>query len=360
MKRVKQLCYEQLKHLTTDEIHEAITPTEAGSTVGEPSLSTVLRELMEQEDEVVDGGDKSTASKDRGKEGTKVAVETEEQKKVAMEVEEEKDVSSSVVEVHGEKDSESSVEEIVIQVSDVSEDEGESRKGKRRPTKGLVLQPHLPVSQSEHRKGELGRETTCKGKNIEEQSVEACTSFAAGNHSKAAPEAEYQMEVSPKAYKGAQSDEVLCERDSHEQESKVYSDHTGPKPNEHLSEGRVQEKDVDPKYPVEEPSNMEDQSVVELELRNLALESQRKRSGAWREGKQEKVKEKKPVEKALEVSEDDKAGQVIPSDESEASGTAMVTGGGGADQTTLLELKLREQALQSLLARRRQKIISGQ
>ncbi len=373
---MKQLCYEQLKHMTTDEILEAIEPDKAGIDTG-GNLSSMLNELID-----------TAADKPGAGLSDDVTGEAEEQEVSVGEGEVEMGVSSPV-----DKDGEgsgSSVEEIVIRVSDVSEDDTESRNGKEKREKASVLEPDPVLSQSRRESGEeqpeadpqrllvqplkpssppeSTQETRLKPESSPQEgtkSIESSNTHEGGGTSEqesrpvAGADVTFSMTGIPAPGKAQQSNEVTVPR------LKLGR----------WSRRKIGERRTGTKVKIRRKAKVSAQVPTLSETAQVAAQVPTLSETAKVAAQVPTLSETAKVAQVPTLSETVKVAAQVPTlSETEQMDQQVVqpasdltmskrdveTVSGGKDKATaLMEWKLREKALKSLLAKRKQKLISS-
>lgn len=384
MKRVKQLCYEQLRQLSTEELCDAINPEESGS-ITDRQLNSVLNELLSQQETVEERAEEGD---DRGgNRESKLPPEEEIVTSSSPAVEgEERPLSSSPVEVADREVLESSMDEIVIHVSDVSGDEQEKAKRKRklkRPTlrpdpdlsrggrneeqRQSYVQPDPSALESDH-----SRAASSGVSKQQQQSgvIPDPNSTVSRGGSDAGTKEQRQVGMSQAGPAFKQS--RTCRHSEH---SPITSNQTEPHPPRLQSEG-VQSKEGPSIIPSPEKEIVSScdpaaskamgaqanptpaSQVMEEGVKTEGLESEGRVRPAQLQQKATAVRSRGITRKLTRVS--GKAGAVsVVQLPSKLQANTESSDSGGDKATTLLEWKLRERVLKSLLAKRKKKLITS-
>ena len=319
MKQVKQLCYEQLKNMTTEAIKETIEPEDTDLETG---LNAVLSELIgktgesqcELQSSPTDSKSKSISKREECQRNTEFVDKHSPLKKVATGS---NTVSSKTVRV----ESGTSVKEIVIRVSDVSgsESEDEVKRGKAEQYSDSQLdagcaKPSLTTSAMDPE--EIDRKVSSRATSVgtEEDKIEIHAEMASD---------ETDLELGGQRGFRARS----------------LSEESGS--GDDLS-------DAEDRWDLGIP---EAAILLEMELRKRALESELRRTSIQSSDEHEGSRAGTHSSSDQDMDSAFRASVAACCKESESWDEP--TEGGRLDKAQLLELKLRQKALQSLLSKRK-------
>lgn len=318
MKQVKQLCYEQLKHMPVEEVKETIQPETSQDL--EADLNSILAELLGKELQQEENRP-SSYSRSRS---TSVGKEDERKGSDGSETSGGLLMESPPL----LKENEPDVREFVIRVSDVSEDEGKGGGGGRR------------------REGMRGKQHCLPDQECAE-SFSAVLPGRSGRPPQGSVaervDTEDEIELNAKL-SGDQIDRELCETSGERPTPGEADNNKGSQSNSDRESSSV-EGDWDLSYPPEVP---ESARLLEMELRKKALESELKRAGL-QQAPQESQDQSRCVSHVGDTRE-----QVMVPERRVEDEISDVDVEGAVDESRELELKLRQRALQSLLAKRKQ------
>ena len=319
MKQVKQLCYEQLKNMTTAAIRETIEPEDADLETG---LNAVLSELIgkskESRGKLQDSS--TTDSEISRTEESRHSTEPVDKYSPSEELTTGSSTCTPPAKTLPQAESGTPVKEIVIRVSDISgsESEDEAEKGKGR----------------QHSCSQPDAECVKSSLSVLATGPEAADKSPMEVSSSATTEAEDEIEIHAVETAFDETDLELGSqrglRAGNSSRENLESDSA-----DDLSEA---EDNWDSSIP-------EAAVLLEMELRKRALESELRRTSSHGSHEQQDTS----TDSALHASVAaccENSGNVDLWDEPGE--------GDGLDKAQLLELKLRQKALQSLLAKRKQ------